>query len=97
MGRSLKKGPFADAHLLKKVEEANASEKQAVIKTWSRRSTIFPSFIGLTMDVSTCQFWYKKTWSVTSLESSSLRVRSADTQQTIRRLSASNIGGQYNG
>lgn len=51
MGRSLKKGPFADAHLLKKVEEANASGKQAVIKTWSRRSTIFPSFIGLTFAV----------------------------------------------
>ncbi|AEJ23413.1 30S ribosomal protein S19 [Weissella koreensis] len=51
MGRSLKKGPFADAHLLKKVEAANASEKQVVIKTWSRRSTIFPSFIGLTFAV----------------------------------------------
>ncbi|MDR3190396.1 MAG: 30S ribosomal protein S19 [Lactobacillaceae bacterium] len=51
MGRSLKKGPFADAHLLKKVEEANSSEKQVVIKTWSRRSTIFPSFIGLTFAV----------------------------------------------
>ena len=51
MGRSLKKGPFADAHLLKKVEEANASSKQEVIKTWSRRSTIFPSFIGLTFAV----------------------------------------------
>lgn len=44
-------GPFADAHLLKKVEEANASSKQEVIKTWSRRSTIFPSFIGLTFAV----------------------------------------------
>ncbi|KRN32321.1 30S ribosomal protein S19 [Weissella halotolerans] len=51
MGRSLKKGPFADASLLKKVEEANASDKHAVIKTWSRRSTIFPSFIGLTFAV----------------------------------------------
>ncbi|AIG66031.1 30S ribosomal protein S19 [Weissella tructae] len=51
MSRSLKKGPFADASLLKKVEAANASEKQAVIKTWSRRSTIFPSFIGLTFAV----------------------------------------------
>ncbi|TYC48895.1 30S ribosomal protein S19 [Weissella muntiaci] len=51
MSRSLKKGPFADAHLLKKVEEANASSKQEVIKTWSRRSTIFPSFIGLTFAV----------------------------------------------
>ncbi len=51
MGRSLKKGPFADAHLLKKVENANASSKKEVIKTWSRRSTIFPSFIGLTFAV----------------------------------------------
>ena len=51
MGRSLKKGPFADASLLKKVEEANASDKHTVIKTWSRRSTIFPSFIGLTFAV----------------------------------------------
>lgn len=51
MGRSLKKGPFADDHLLKKVEAAKASEKKQVIKTWSRRSTIFPSFIGLTIAV----------------------------------------------
>ncbi|KRN76113.1 30S ribosomal protein S19 [Weissella minor] len=51
MGRSLKKGPFADASLLKKVEQANESDKQTVIKTWSRRSTIFPSFIGLTFAV----------------------------------------------
>lgn len=51
MGRSLKKGPFADDHLLKKVEAQNASEKKQVIKTWSRRSTIFPSFIGLTIAV----------------------------------------------
>ncbi|WP_137601066.1 30S ribosomal protein S19 [Paucilactobacillus nenjiangensis] len=51
MGRSLKKGPFADAHLLKKVEAQADSEKKTVIKTWSRRSTIFPSFIGLTFAV----------------------------------------------
>ena len=51
MGRSLKKGPFADDHLLKKVDAQNASEKKQVIKTWSRRSTIFPSFIGLTIAV----------------------------------------------
>ena len=42
MGRSLKKGPFADAHLLKKVDEMNAAGQKQVIKTWSRRSTIFP-------------------------------------------------------
>ena len=51
MSRSLKKGPFADAHLLKKVEAQADSEKKTVIKTWSRRSTIFPSFIGLTFAV----------------------------------------------
>ena len=51
MARSLKKGPFADAHLMKKVEAANNSVKKEVIKTWSRRSTIFPDFIGLTFAV----------------------------------------------
>lgn len=51
MGRSLKKGPFADDHLLKKVEELNESDKKQVIKTWSRRSTIFPSFVGHTIAV----------------------------------------------
>ena len=51
MSRSIKKGPFADAHLLKKVDEQQASEKKQVIKTWSRRSTIFPSFVGLTIAV----------------------------------------------
>ena len=42
MSRSLKKGPFCDDHLMKKVEKLNASGKKEVIKTWSRRSTIFP-------------------------------------------------------
>jgi small subunit ribosomal protein S19 len=51
MSRSLKKGPFADASLLKKVESVNASGQKTVIKTWSRRSTIFPSFVGLTFAV----------------------------------------------
>ena len=51
MGRSLKKGPFADDHLLKKVDELNESDKKQVIKTWSRRSTIFPSFVGHTIAV----------------------------------------------
>ena len=51
MSRSTKKGPFADAHLLKKVDEQQAAEKKQVIKTWSRRSTIFPSFVGLTIAV----------------------------------------------
>ncbi|WP_274365219.1 30S ribosomal protein S19 [Paenibacillus thermotolerans] len=51
MGRSLKKGPFVDGHLMKKVEELNATNKKVVVKTWSRRSTIFPQFIGHTFGV----------------------------------------------
>src|SRR5699024_7692461 len=51
MGRSLKKGPFADDHLRKKVEALNESDKKQVVKTWSRRSTIFPSFVGHTFAV----------------------------------------------
>ncbi|ACV59711.1 MULTISPECIES: 30S ribosomal protein S19 [Alicyclobacillus] len=51
MGRSLKKGPFCDAHLMKKVEALNASGEKKVIKTWSRRSTIFPQFVGHTFAV----------------------------------------------
>jgi small subunit ribosomal protein S19 len=51
MGRSLKKGPFVDDHLMKKVLEQNEKGEKQVIKTWSRRSTIFPNFIGLTIAV----------------------------------------------
>ncbi|WP_411843268.1 30S ribosomal protein S19 [Salinicoccus sp. HZC-1] len=51
MARSLKKGPFVDGHLMKKVETNNESKKKSVIKTWSRRSTIFPNFIGHTIAV----------------------------------------------
>ena len=55
MARSLKKGPFADAHLLKKVEAMNAAGQQQVIKTWSRRSTIFPQMVGHTIAVHDCR------------------------------------------
>ena len=48
MSRSLKKGPFADASLLKKIDAMNAEGQKQIIKTWSRRSTIFPSFVGHT-------------------------------------------------
>ena len=51
MGRSLKKGPFADSHLLNKVDELNETDKKQVVRTWSRRSTVFPSFIGHTIAV----------------------------------------------
>src|SRR3954468_24487888 len=51
MARSIKKGPFCDAHLVKKVEAARQSQKREVIKTWSRRSQILPEFVGLTFAV----------------------------------------------
>ena len=51
MARSLKKGPFVDDYLLKKVQEQNKANKKEVIKTWSRRSTIFPDFVGHTIAV----------------------------------------------
>ena len=51
MARSLKKGPFVDKSLMDKVKAVNESGKKEVIKTWSRRSTIFPQFIGLTFAV----------------------------------------------
>jgi len=49
--RSLKKGPFVDLHLMKKVEAALEAGEKRPIKTWSRRSTIFPDFVGLTFAV----------------------------------------------
>ncbi|MGX7060059.1 30S ribosomal protein S19 [Vagococcus humatus] len=51
MGRSLKKGPFVDEHLMNKVEAQKDLQKKKVIKTWSRRSTIFPNFVGYTIAV----------------------------------------------
>lgn len=51
MGRSLYKGPFVDGHLMKKVEDLNAKNEKKVVKTWSRRSTITPDFIGHTFGV----------------------------------------------
>jgi small subunit ribosomal protein S19 len=49
MGRSVKKGPFTDTHLEKKVEAMNAKNEKKVIKTWSRRSTLLPEFVGHTL------------------------------------------------
>ena len=59
MSRSLKKGPFVDGHLMKKVEAAQASRDKRPLKTWSRRSTILPEFI-----TSRCTLM--KIWSATS-------------------------------
>ena len=51
MSRSIKKGPFVDVHLIKKVEKARSTNDKRPIKTWSRRSTILPDFVGLTIAV----------------------------------------------
>lgn len=51
MARSIKKGPFIDGHLQKKVEDMNRQRDKKVIKTWSRRSTVFPDMVGLTIAV----------------------------------------------
>lgn len=51
MSRSVKKGPFIDSHLFRKVEKARAANDKKPIKTWSRRSTIFPEMVGMTFMV----------------------------------------------
>lgn len=51
MARSIKKGPFVDHHLLKKVDTAQATKDKRPIKTWSRRSTVLPDFVGVTIAV----------------------------------------------
>ena len=51
MGRSIKKGPFVDAHLIKKIETVRSTSDKRPIKTWSRRSTVLPDFVGLTIAV----------------------------------------------
>ena len=51
MGRSVKKGPFTDTHLEERIDKLNAASEKKVIRTWSRRSTILPQFVGLTFGV----------------------------------------------
>ena len=70
MSRSVKKGPFCAPELLKRVDEMNETGEKKVLKTWSRSSTIFPSFVGhtiaSTMAASTCPSMSLRTWSATS-------------------------------
>ena len=70
MSRSIKKGPFVAPELIKRVEEMNKTGEKKVLKTWSRSSTIFPSFVGHTIvsmtAASTFPFMSRKIWSVTS-------------------------------
>ena len=90
MARSLKKGPFADESLLKKVDALNASNDKQVIKTWSRRSTIFPSFVGHTIAVhdgrSMFLYMLQRIWLVISSVSSLLQELTEDTAKTKRRV-----------
>ena len=68
MGRSIKKGPFVQPALMKRVEAMNASGKKQVIKTWSRASTIFPEFVGHTFAVhdgrkhTSPRIWLATSW-----------------------------------
>ena len=66
MARSLKKGPFADASLLKKIDAMNAAGDKSVIKTWSRRSTIFHKWLDIQSQFMTeenmCLYTLQKTW-----------------------------------
>ncbi len=66
MGRSLKKGPYIDPKLLKRIEAMNERGDKKVIRTWSRASTIFPQMVGHTMAVhdgaGMCRFTSPKTW-----------------------------------
>ena len=70
MGRSIKKGPFVDAHLIKKVEVVRATSDKRPIKTWSRRSTVLPDFVGLTIAVHKVSNIFRcmslRTWSATN-------------------------------
>ena len=61
MGRSLKKGPFADAHLLKKVDEMNVAGQKQVIKTWSRRSTIFRRWLDIQSQFTMAESMFRYT------------------------------------
>ena len=63
MSRSIKKGPFVAPELIKRVEEMNKTGEKKVLKTWSRSSTIFPSFVGHTIAFP---FMYRTIWSATS-------------------------------
>ena len=86
MARSLKKGPFADESLLKKVDAMNAAGDKSVIKTWSRRSTIYPQMVGHTIAVHDGRkhvpVYVQKIWLDISSESSLLQEHSEDMEKT---------------
>jgi ribosomal protein S19 len=89
VSRSIWKGPFVDGYLLKKAEKARGSGSNAVIKMWSRRSTILPQFVGLTFGVHNGQkhipVLVTRTWSATNSASSRRREPSTVTPRIARR------------
>ena len=89
MPRSLKKGPFVDDHLLKKVDVQNEKNTKQVIKTWSRRSTIIPDF---TTAASMCRCSSRNRWWGTNWVSSHRRAPSRDTSKTTGRPSGDEHG-----
>ena len=105
MARSLKKGPFADASLLKKVDAMNEAGQKQVIKTWSRRSTIFPQMVGHTIAVHDGRKHVpvplQKIWLVTNLVSSLLQELTEATAKTRKSPDVNNRyalkGGSSNG
>ena len=94
MPRSLKKGPFVDEHLLRKVVVANEAKSKNVIKTWSRRSMIIPAMLGHTIAVHDGRkhipVFITETMLVTSSASSRRRAPSVGTRRTTRRVVAAN-------
>ena len=67
MARSVWKGPFVDGYLLKKAEKAAASQRNDVVKIWSRRSTILPQFVGITFGVYECASYFQySSWNTNS-------------------------------
>jgi len=85
VARSVWKGPFVEGSLIKKVEKASSNVRSEVIKTWSRRSTILPQFVGLTFGVyNGKKFIPPRKWSVTSSASSRRRGPLRPTRATRR-------------
>ena len=85
MARSLKKGPFADESLLKKIDAMNESGDKSVVKTWSRRSTIFPQMVGHTIAVHDGRK-HVPVWLDINLENLFLLELIKDTEKTKRRV-----------
>src|SRR5690348_18414480 len=98
MPRSLKKGPFVDLHLLKKVDAAVSSNTKRPIKTWSRRSMILPEMVGLTIAVHNGKahvpVWANKTLSATNPAESAARATSRGNPPTKKAAEERNNGGR---